>query len=113
MLNCIHGNEVTEIMKETHEGAGGNHSGGRSLALNIKKLGFYWPTMITDCNKFVAKCEQCQQHAPTIHQPTKILRIGVAPYPFMRWAMDIVGPLPALRQKQFILVMIDYFTKWV
>ena len=69
--------------------------------------------MITDCNKFVAKCEQCQRHAPTIHQPTELLRAGVAHYPFMRWAMDIVGPLPTSGQIRFILVMIDYFTKWV
>jgi ribonuclease HI/transposase InsO family protein len=113
MLNCLHGTEINEIMKETHEGAAGNHSGGRALALKLKKLGFYWPTMISDCKTFTAKCEQCQRHAPTIHQPTELLRAGVAPYPFMRWAMDIVGPMPASRQKRFILVMTDYFTKWV
>lgn len=32
---------------------------------------------------------------------------------FVRWAMDIVGPLPASRGKRFLLVMTDYFTKWV
>ena len=112
-LNCLHGTDITEVMKETHEGAGGSHSGGRALALQVKKLGFYWPTMVSDCKEFTAKCEQCQRHAPTIYQPTEQLRAGVAPYPFMRWSMDIVGPLPASRQKRFILIMTDYFTKWV
>ncbi|KAG7536468.1 Ribonuclease H-like superfamily [Arabidopsis suecica] len=113
VLSCLHKADAADVMKETHEGAGGNHSGGRSLALKIKKLGYYWPTMISDCKDFVLKCEQCQRHAPVIHQPTELMKAGVAPYPFMRWAMDIVGPLPASRQKRFILVLTDYFTKWV
>ncbi|KAG7583777.1 Reverse transcriptase domain [Arabidopsis suecica] len=112
-LSCLHSKDAAEIMKETHMGAGGSHSGGRALALQIKKLGFYWPTMISDCKDFTAKCEQCQRHAPTIHQPTEQLKAGVSPYPFMRWSMDIVGPLPASRQKRFMLIMTDYFTKWV
>ena len=32
----------TIVMAETHEGAAGNHSGGRALALKVKSLGFYW-----------------------------------------------------------------------
>jgi len=32
----------------------------------------------------------------------------------MRWGMDIVGKLPpAPRQKVFLLVLTDYFSKWV
>ncbi|CAA7025869.1 unnamed protein product [Microthlaspi erraticum] len=30
----------------------------------------------------------------------------------MRWAMDVVGPLK-IPQKRFILIVTDYFTKWV
>ncbi|XP_024016271.1 uncharacterized protein LOC112089750 [Eutrema salsugineum] len=37
LLACVSGNEIIEIMHEIHEGSGGNHSGGRSLALKIKK----------------------------------------------------------------------------
>ena len=100
-------------MREVHEGAEGNHSGGRALALRIRKTGHYWPTLNSDCVKFVAKCEKCQRHAPFIHTPTELLRTASQPYPFMRWAMDIVGPLPASRQKKYFIIMTDYFTKWV
>ncbi|XP_019089230.1 PREDICTED: uncharacterized protein LOC109128021 [Camelina sativa] len=98
---------------EIHEGAGGNHSGGRALALRIKKRDHYWPTMMSDCEKYVAKYEKCQRHAPIIHQSTELLRAGIAPYPFMRWTIDIIGLLAASRQKRYILVLTDYFTKWV
>ena len=112
-LSCIDGAEIDNVIRETHEGAGGNHSGGRSLTLKIKKLGFYWPAMEADCQKHATRCEKCQRHAPMIHAPTKLLKATAPPYPFMRWAMDIVGPLPRPRQQRYILVITDYFTKWV
>ena len=37
-----------------------------------------------------------------------------APWPFAQWGLDIVGPFPmTLRQLKFLVVGIDYFTKWV
>ncbi|XP_024007240.1 uncharacterized protein LOC112083446 [Eutrema salsugineum] len=36
LLNCLHGEETLDVMRETHEGACGNHSNGRALALKIK-----------------------------------------------------------------------------
>ncbi|XP_048605052.1 uncharacterized protein LOC125582405 [Brassica napus] len=113
LLKCISGEETRLVMAETHEGAAGNHSGGRALSLKVKNLGFYWPTMNADCETYVRKCDKCQRHASTLHSPTEFLHTLTAPYPFMRWGMDIIGPMPASRQKKFILVLTDYFTKWV
>ena len=45
--------------------------------------------------------------------PPEILCSVTVPYPFMRWAMDIVGPMPPSGSKRFLLVLTDYFTKWV
>ncbi|KAG7534038.1 Retrotransposon gag domain [Arabidopsis thaliana x Arabidopsis arenosa] len=112
LLSCISGDATLQVMREIHEGAGGNHSGGRALVLRIRKHGHYWPTMISDCKKFVARCEKCQRHAPIVHAPTELLQTATPPYPFMRWTMDIVRPFPASRQKKYLLIMMDYFTKW-
>ncbi|XP_056862178.1 transposon Tf2-1 polyprotein [Raphanus sativus] len=81
LLKCIHGEQTRLVMAETHEGAAGNHSGGRALALKIKNLGFYWPSMNTDCDSYVRHCDKCQRHASTIHSPTELLRTMTAPYP--------------------------------
>ena len=36
------------------------------------------------------------------------------PWPFSTWGIDIVGSLPQGKKKvKFLLVAIDYFTKWV
>ena len=37
-----------------------------------------------------------------------------SPWPFAQWGLDIVGPFPkAVGNKKYLLVHIDYFTKWV
>ena len=38
----------------------------------------------------------------------------MAPWPFAQWGLDILGPFPlGTRQMKFLVVGIDYFTKWV
>lgn len=33
--------------------------------------------------------------------------------PFDKWGMDLIGPInPPSKQKQYIIVCIDYLTKW-
>ncbi|GFZ11352.1 hypothetical protein Acr_22g0007500 [Actinidia rufa] len=42
----------------------------------------------------------------------KAVRQG--PWPFAQWGIDVLGPLPqAPLQRKFLIVSIDYFTKWV
>lgn len=79
----------------------------------LRSLDTTWPTMITDCKKYAKCCEPCQRHGPLTHSPTESLTTSAAAYPFMRWAMDIDGPLRSSNQKKYILIMINYFTKWV
>ncbi|XP_013730849.1 uncharacterized protein LOC106434521 [Brassica napus] len=113
LMTCVEGEKARRIMEEVHFGSRGNHSGGRSLAVKIKRRRHYWPTMIKDCENFARKCEKCQRHAPTIHQPTEVLSSILALYSFMRWSMDIVGPMHRSKQKRFLLVLTDFFSKWV
>ncbi|KAG7541661.1 Retrotransposon gag domain [Arabidopsis thaliana x Arabidopsis arenosa] len=113
-LLCIFGPEVEIVVREVHEGLCGSHASGRAMAFKIKRMGYYWPTMITDCVKFAQKCKRCQLHAPMIHQPSELFSSISAPYPFMRWSMDIIGPLHrSTRGAQYLLVLTDYFSKWI
>ncbi|KAG7579052.1 Reverse transcriptase domain [Arabidopsis thaliana x Arabidopsis arenosa] len=113
-LLCIFGPKVEIVVREVHEGLCGSHSSGRAMAFKIKRMGYYWPTMITDCVKFAQRCKRCQLHAPLIHQPSELFSSISAPYPFMRWSMDIIGPLHrSTRGVQYLLVLTDYFSKWI
>ncbi|KAG7568048.1 Retrotransposon gag domain [Arabidopsis thaliana x Arabidopsis arenosa] len=113
-LLCIFGPKVEIVTSEVHEGLCGSHSSGRAMAFKIKRLGYFWPTMISDCIDYAKRCKNCQMHAPLIHQPSEILSSISAPYPFMRWSMDIVGPMHrSTRGVQYLLVLTDYFSKWI
>lgn len=49
-----------------------------------------------------------------IHTHAEPLHSAIIPWPFMKWGIDIVGKLPiGSNQKVFVLVLTDYFTKWI
>ena len=69
--------------------------------------------MRNDATEYVRKCEQCQKHAHLIHQPAGHLNPISSSWPFAQWGLDILGPFPrAIGNRRFILVVVDYFTKW-
>ncbi|XP_059292068.1 uncharacterized protein LOC132045492 [Lycium ferocissimum] len=114
LAKCLGPGEMEYVMREVHEGTCGNHSGAEALVRKIVRAGYYWNRMDEDTKNFVRKCEGCQKHAPMIHQPGELLHSVISPWPFMKWGMDIVGPLPQAPGKaRFILFMTDYFSKWV
>ena len=46
--------------------------------------------------------------------PSETLNLVTSPWSFAQWRMYIVGPLPiAIVQNKFMLVAINYFSKWV
>ncbi|KFK22098.1 hypothetical protein AALP_AAs40836U000100, partial [Arabis alpina] len=54
LLTCVEGQEARQVMEEVHSGSCGNHSGGKALAIKIKRHGHFWPTIVNDCIKFSA-----------------------------------------------------------
>ena len=101
-------------MREVHERICGNHSGSRSLVHKLVQAGYYWPTMQKDAEAYVKTCDKCQRFNNIIRQPTEELTPMTAPWSFTQWGLDIMGPFPtAVRQLKFLVVGIDYFTKWV
>ena len=113
-LLCVH-LEVTEsLLEELHEGICGSHTRGRSLAHRAITQGYWWPNMQREALEYVRKCDQCQRFAPSIHQPRGILNPLSSLWLFAQWGLYIVGPFPkAVGNKKYLLVGIDYFTKWV
>ncbi|KAL0411333.1 UNVERIFIED_CONTAM: hypothetical protein Slati_3723000 [Sesamum latifolium] len=70
--------------------------------------------MLLDANELVKRCCACQEHANVNHQPAALMQPLESPYPFDRWGLDLVGPFPrATGQRKFLIVAVDYFTKWV
>ena len=113
-LRCLGNEEANYVMREVHEGICRNHSGSRSLVHKLVRAGYYWPTMQADAEAYVKACDKCQRFSNIIRQPTEKLAPMTTPWPFVQWGLDIMGPFPTtVRQLKFLVVGIDYFTKWV
>ena len=67
-LLCLHPKRVNGLLAKLHDGLCGSHAGGHSLAHRAMTQGFWWLRMQKDATEYVRKCEQCQKHAPLIHQ---------------------------------------------
>ncbi|CAJ2641456.1 unnamed protein product [Trifolium pratense] len=114
LLRCVEEGEVASILGEIHEGINGQHIGGRSLARKALRAGFYWPTMQADAKEHVKKCDKCQRHGDMHLAPPNELRTLSSPWPFSWWGMDLLGPFPtAAGQNKYLIVAVDYFTKWI
>ena len=113
-LRCLAPDKSNYVLKEIHEGACGNHSRARALVHKVVRAGYYWLTIQANAKAYVKVCDQCQHFNNIPRQPSEYLTLIMAPWPFTQWGLDILGPFPLrTRQMKFLVVGIDYFTKWV
>jgi hypothetical protein len=115
LLRCVDRHEADALMHEIHEGSFGTHSNRHAMAKKILRAAYYWMTMEVDCYKHARKCHKCQVYADKIHVPPTMLNVLSSPWPFSMWGIDMIGMIEpkASNMHRFILVAIDYFTKWV
>jgi transposase InsO family protein len=115
LLRCVDRHEADLLIKEIHEGSFGTHANGHAMSRKILRAGYYWLTMESDCFNYARKCHKCQIYADKVHVPPTLLNVLSSPWPFSMWGIDMIGAIEpkASNGHRFILVAIDYFTKWV
>ena len=79
---------------------------GRILAKKILRIGYYWNTMKTDYVDYVKSFHDI---------PPSELYNMTSPWPFLVWGIDVIGRIAPKDSNghEYILVAINYFTKWV
>ncbi|KAK3017710.1 hypothetical protein RJ639_003303 [Escallonia herrerae] len=113
-LRCLTPLEANYALREVHEGICEQHWGGRAVAYKVLRQGYYWLTMHRDALDYTRKCDACQRFSPIPRQSPSPLSSLSNPIPFVMWGMDIMGPFPrATAQRRFVIMVIDYFTKWI
>ncbi|CAA7020245.1 unnamed protein product [Microthlaspi erraticum] len=79
----------------------------------VLQAGFWWPTMFKDAHAFISRCDACQRMgniSKRNEMPQNfILEVEV----FDVWGIDFMGPFPTSFGDQYILVAVDYVSKWV
>ena len=85
------------------------------LACKIMRTNYFWLTMETDCYQFVQRCLECQVQEDLIHVPPSELHALTSLWPFSVRGIDIIGEILSKCSNchEFILVAIDYLTKWM
>ncbi|GJV24636.1 reverse transcriptase domain-containing protein [Tanacetum coccineum] len=114
MLRCVGPLQANYVIREIHMRSCGMHIRARSVMAKAIRQGYYWPTMHMDARNMTQTCDSCQVHAPIPRRPKTLMTSIMVPWPFYQWGMNILGPLPqASRKLKFVIVAIDYFTKWI
>ena len=106
---------TNQVMRKVHAGICEPPMGGHLLARKIMRTGYFWLTMETNCCQIVQRCQECQMHGDLIHVPPSELHALTSPWPFSIWGIDVIGKilLKSSNGQEFILVAINYFSKWV
>ena len=61
LLKCLDSDQARVAMGEVHEGICGTHQSALKMKWLLRRAGFYWPTMLSDCFKYYKGCEEYQR----------------------------------------------------
>ncbi|GJX55289.1 reverse transcriptase domain-containing protein [Tanacetum coccineum] len=114
LMRCVGPLQANYVIREVHMGSCGMHDGPRQVVAKAMNLGYFWPSMHRDARELIRACDDCQAHAAVPRLPKADMISVTSAWPFMKWGMDIVGPLPeGPGRVKYLIVAIDYFTKWM
>ncbi|GKV35610.1 hypothetical protein SLEP1_g43856 [Rubroshorea leprosula] len=115
LLRYLNLDESCHVMSDVHNGICSAHQAGVKMRWLIRRHGFFWPSILKDCINYAKGYRACQLHGPLQRAPASELHPIVKPWPFRGWAIDLIGKIypPSSKGHSFIIVAIDYFTKWV
>ncbi|GJX92703.1 reverse transcriptase domain-containing protein [Tanacetum coccineum] len=110
---CVHGQEAIDILKACHEGPTGGHHSANLTARKVFDAGFFWPTIYRDAHTMIKSCDTCQRQGKISQRdemPQNAIQVCEI---FDVWGIDFMGPFPSSHGNKYILVAVDYLSKWV
>ncbi|KAM1996770.1 hypothetical protein ACFX15_029683 [Malus domestica] len=111
LRRCVHDCEFLSILRFCHTYACGGHFGTQRTALKVLECGFYWPMLFKDARTYCLTCDRCQRmgNIGTKDQMPQRSFVEI----FDVWGIDFMGPFPPSYGFTYILLAIDYVSKWV
>nr|GEW07502.1 reverse transcriptase domain-containing protein [Tanacetum cinerariifolium] len=107
------GQEAIDIITAYHSRPTGGHYGANYTAKRVFDSGFYWPTIYKDAFELVKNCYSCQRQGKISQKdemPQNVIQVCEI---FDVWGIDFMGPFPNSKGNKYILVVVDYLSKWV
>nr|GEX47065.1 reverse transcriptase domain-containing protein [Tanacetum cinerariifolium] len=94
-------------------GPTGGHHGPNFTAKKVFDAGLFWPTIYRDAHNLVKSCDYFQRQGKISQRdemPQNVIHVCEF---FVVWGIDIMGPFLSSRGNTYILVAVDYLSKWV
>nr|GFB08244.1 reverse transcriptase domain-containing protein [Tanacetum cinerariifolium] len=110
---CVAGKEAIDILNACHSGPIGGHYRASYTAKKVFDSGFYWPSIYKDAFELVKHYDSCQRQGKVSQRdemPQNFIQICEI---FDVWGIDFMGPFPSSKGNKYILVAVDYLSKWV
>ena len=104
---------MESILSHCHTLACGGHFGGNRTTAKVLQSGFYWPTLFKDANQFVSTYDKCQRMGSISKRDEPPLQPMLEIELFDIWGMDFMGLFPSSFSNLYILLAVDYVSKWV
>nr|GEV42780.1 reverse transcriptase domain-containing protein [Tanacetum cinerariifolium] len=110
---CVAGQEAVNILTACHSGPTGGHYGANYTAKKVFDSGFYWPTIYKDAFELVKNCDSCQRQGKISQRdemPQNAIQVCEI---FDVRGIDFMGPFLNSKGNKYMLVAVDYLSKWV
>nr|GEW49821.1 reverse transcriptase domain-containing protein [Tanacetum cinerariifolium] len=89
------------------------HHGANFIAKKVFDVGFFWLTIYRDAHNLVKSCDICQRQGKISQKdemPHNVIQVCEI---FDVWGIDFMRPFSSSRGNMYILVTVDYLSKWV
>nr|GEW77713.1 reverse transcriptase domain-containing protein [Tanacetum cinerariifolium] len=110
---CVAGQEAIDILNACHCGPTEGHYGSNYTAKKVFDSGFYWPTIYKDAFELVKHCDSWQRQGKILQKnemPQNSIQVCEI---FDVWGIDFMRQFPSSKGNKYILVVVDYLSKWV
>ncbi|BHF58302.1 hypothetical protein SprV_0100125400 [Sparganum proliferum] len=102
---------IKSVLADVHAELG--HCGHKRTELAARAR-CWWPQLRASTYHFCQSCNTCASFKSPVPAPRASMQPMTTGFPGERVGLDIIGPLPiSERRFEYVLVMIDYLTKWV
>ena len=110
---CIANEEIESVLQHYHGMVNSGHFGPQRTAAKVLEAGFFWPTLFQDARNFILNYDTCQRSS-NISKKDEMLQLGILKFQiFDVWGIDFMGPFSMSEGNKYILVCVDYVSKWV
>ena len=101
------------ILSHCHESACGGHFASQKIAMKVSQSGFCWPSLFKDAFTMCRSCDRCQRLGKLTRKNMMPLNPILIVDIFDVWGIDLMRPFPMSFGNSYILVGVDYVSKWV